>query len=118
MPRLLTTNFKLSPKTVADVYGSRWQVDLFFTWIKQRLKVKAFVGTSRNAVLTQLWVAMCVHLLLSLVKFANRVAWSLHEILPILTTKSSCLIDNMPLINRSSCVYSSKFRGRKFFRPR
>ena len=65
----------------ADIYRSRWQVELFFKWIKQHLKVKSFVGTSRNAVMTQLWIAMCVHLLLSHIKFANRLAWSLNEIL-------------------------------------
>ena len=75
------TNFRLSAKTVADIYQSRWQVELFFKWIKQHLKVKSFVGTSRNAVMTQLWIAMCVHLLLSYIKFANRLAWSLNEIL-------------------------------------
>ena len=80
----LTTNFKLSAATIADIYRSRWQVELFFKWIKQRLKVRSFVGTSRNAVLTQLWIAMCVRLLLAFLKFANRIAWSLHEILRLL----------------------------------
>ena len=55
-----TTNFALSAKTIADIYKARWQVELFFKWIKQHLKVKSFVGTSRNAVMTQLWIAMCV----------------------------------------------------------
>ena len=58
----LTINFKLSAKTIADVCKSRWQVEMFLTWIKQRLKVKSFVGASRNAVLTELWIAMCVNL--------------------------------------------------------
>ena len=80
----LTTNFKLSAATIADIYKSRWQVELFFKWVKQRLKAKTFVGTSRNAVLTQLWIAMCIHLLLAFLKFANRIAWSLHEILRLL----------------------------------
>ena len=48
---ILTTNFKLSPKTIANIYRSRWQVEIFLKWIKQRLKVESFVGTSRNAVL-------------------------------------------------------------------
>ena len=92
----LTTNFKLSAQTIADIYKSRWQVELFFKWIKQRLKVKAFVGTSRNAVLTQLWIAMCVHLLLSFLKFANRIAWSLHEILRVLQLN---LFDRRPIMD-------------------
>lgn len=92
----LTTNFRLSAKTVADIYKSRWQVELFFKWIKQHLKVKSFVGTSRNAVMTQLWIAMCVHLLLSYIKFANRLAWSLNEILRVLQLN---LFDRRPILD-------------------
>ena len=92
----LTTNFKPSAGTIADIYKSRWREELFFKWIKQRLKVKGFVGTSRNAVLTQLWVAICVHLLLSFVKFANQIAWSLHEILRILQLN---LLDRRPIMD-------------------
>ena len=91
----LTTNFALSAKTVADIYKSRWQVELFFKWIKQHLKVKSFVGTSRNAVMTQLWIAMCVYLLLSYVKFANRLAWSLNEMLRVLQLN---LFDRRPIL--------------------
>ena len=80
----LTTNFALSAKTVADIYKSRWQVELFFKWIKQNLKIKSFVGTSRNAVMTQIWIAVCVYLLLAYVKFATRLAWSVQEILRVL----------------------------------
>ena len=80
----LTTNFELSAKTIADIYRSRWQVELFFKWIKQNLKVKCFVGTSRNAVLTQLWIAMCMYLLVSYVKFLSRRGWKLVEILRLL----------------------------------
>ncbi len=53
----LTNNFKLSARTIADIYKDRWQVELFFKAIKQNLKIKAFVGTSRNGILTQLWIA-------------------------------------------------------------
>ena len=70
----LTTHFHLSAKTIADIYKSRWQVELFFKWIKQNLKVKSFVGTSRNAVMTQVWTAMCIYLILSYLKFANRAS--------------------------------------------
>ena len=80
----LTTHFHLSAKTIADIYKSRWQVELFFQWIKQNLKVKSFVGTSRNAVMTQVWTAMCIYLILSYLKFANRIAWRLSEILRLL----------------------------------
>ena len=54
----LTTQFHLAARTIADIYKSRWQVELFFKWIKQNLKVKSFVGTTRNAVMTQLWIAL------------------------------------------------------------
>ena len=81
---LLTTNFQLSAKTIADIYRSRWQVELFFKWIKQNLKVESFVGTSRNAVMTQLWIAMCMYLLVSHLKFASRLGWSRAEILRLL----------------------------------
>ena len=80
----LTTHFHLSAKTIADIYKSRWQVELFFKWIKQNLKVKSFVGTSRNAVMTQVWTAMCIYPILSYLKFANRIAWRLSEILRLL----------------------------------
>ena len=93
---LLTTSLKLSAQTIANICKSRWQVELFFKWIKQRLKMKAFVGTSRNAVLTQLWIAMCVHLLPSFLKFANRIAWSLHEILRVLQLN---LFDRRPIMD-------------------
>ena len=77
----LTTNIELSAKTVPDIHKSRWQVELFFKWIKQNLKVKSFVGTSRNAVLTQLWIAMRMCLMVCHVKFLSRHGWKLGEIL-------------------------------------
>ena len=80
----LTTNFQLSAKTIADIYKSRWKVELFFKWIKQNLKVKSFVGTSRNAVLTQLWIAMCMYLLVCHVKFLSRRGWNSSAILRLL----------------------------------
>ena len=92
----LTNNFDLSAKTIADIYKARWQIELFFKWIKQHLKVKSFVGTSRNAVLTQLWIAMCVYLLLSYIKFVNRLNWSLHEILRVLQLN---LFDRRPMMD-------------------
>ena len=64
----LTNNFDLSAKTITDIYKTRWQIELFFKWLKQPLTAKSFVGTSCNALLTQLWNAMCVYLLLSCIK--------------------------------------------------
>lgn len=80
----LTNNFKLAAKTIADIYKSRWQVELFFKWIKQNLKVKSFIGTSKNAVMTQIWVAMCVYLLIAFLKFQSKLTRSMQQILRLL----------------------------------
>lgn len=80
----LTNNFKLSAKTIADIYKARWQVELFFKWIKQNLKIKTFVGTSKNAVMTQVWIAVCVYLLLAFIKFQSKMSKSMQQILRLL----------------------------------
>jgi len=80
----LSNNFKLSAKTISDIYKSRWQIEIFFKWIKQNLKIKTFLGTSKNAVLTQIWISMCIYLILSYIKFCNGVKMSLQKILRIL----------------------------------
>lgn len=80
----LTNHFGLSPKTIADIYKDRWQVELFFKAIKQNLKIHAFVGNSRNAVLTQIWIALCAFLLLSYLKFLSKTGWSEQRILRLL----------------------------------
>ena len=69
----LTNNFKLAAKTIADIYKARWQVELFFKWIKQNLKIKSFVGTGKNAVMTQIWIALCIYLLLAFLKFQSKL---------------------------------------------
>lgn len=73
----LTNNFRLAAATIAGIYKARWQIEAFFKWIKQNLKVKTFLGTSKNAVLTQLWVAMCYFLLLAYIKFQTHYRFSL-----------------------------------------
>jgi hypothetical protein len=73
----LTNNFRLAATTIAQIYKSRWQIELFFKWIKQNLKIKSFLGTSKNAVLTQIWVAMCYYLLLTYIKYQTKYAYSL-----------------------------------------
>ena len=80
----LTNNFKLAAKTIADIYKARWQVELFFKWIKQNLKIKSFLGTSKNAVMTQIWIALCVYLLLAFIKFQSRMNKSMQQILRLL----------------------------------
>jgi len=73
----LTNNKKLAASTIAAIYKSRWQIELFFKWIKQNLKIKSFLGTSRNAVLTQIWVAMSYYLLLTYIKYQTKYGHSL-----------------------------------------
>ena len=80
----LTNDFESAPSTIADVYRQRWQIELFFKWIKQNLKIKSFLGRSLNAVLTQLWVAMIAYLLLAYLRFHLRLGWSPGKILRLL----------------------------------
>ena len=81
---ILTNNFTWSAKTIAQIYKERWQIELFFKCIKQQLKVKSFVGTSQNALLSQLWVALITYLLLSYLKFKSKFAWSIYTLCSIL----------------------------------
>lgn len=73
----LTNNMKLAALTIARIYKARWQIEIFFKWIKQNLKIKTFLGTSPNAVLTQIWSAMCYYLLLAYIKYQTRYKRSL-----------------------------------------
>jgi hypothetical protein len=83
--RFLTNNFDLPPLTIADLYRQRWQVELFFKWIKQHLRIKAFYGTSENAVKTQIWTAVSVYVLVAIVKKRLGLERSLNAILQILS---------------------------------
>lgn len=80
----LTNNFELAAKTIAEIYKARWEVELFFKWIKQNLRIKTFVGTSKNAVMTQIWIAMITYLLLAFIKFRSKLGMTLQEILRLL----------------------------------
>ena len=97
----LTNHFKLSARTIADVYKDRWQVELFFKAIKQNLKIHAFVGNSRNAVLTQIWIALCTYLILSYLKFLSKTGWSEQRILRLLQANLFSKKDLMALIRPS-----------------
>ncbi len=81
----LTNNFSIPAKTIADLYKSRWQVELFFKWIKQHLKIKSFFGTSRNAVYTQIWIAISAYVLVAIVKKRLKIDKSLYSILQFLS---------------------------------
>jgi putative transposase len=80
----LTNVMHLSAATIAELYRQRWQVELFFKWIKQNLKIKSFLGTSKNAVMTQIWVALCTYLMLAYLKYAARIGWSMRQLLRLL----------------------------------
>jgi hypothetical protein len=81
----LTNNFVLPALTITDLYRCRWQVELFFKWIKQHLRIKQFYGTSENAVKTQIWIAVSVYVLVAIVKKRLNIAATLYEMLQILS---------------------------------
>jgi len=83
--KFLTNNFTLPALAIAQIYKQRWQVELFFKWIKQHLRIKAFYGTSENAVKTQIWIAVSVYVLVAIVRKRLRLDSSLHQILQILS---------------------------------
>ena len=91
----LTNNFTLSPLTIAQLYRSRWQVELFFKWIKQHLRIKKFYGTSENALKTQIWIAIAVYVLVAIVKKQLKLEGSLYRILQIL---SVTLFEKTPIL--------------------
>jgi Domain of unknown function (DUF4372)/Transposase DDE domain len=95
----LTNNFDLPAMTIANIYKSRWQVELFFRWIKQHLRIKSFYGTSQNAVKTQVWIAICVYVLVAIIRKELNVDRSLHEILQILSVS---LFEKTPIIEALS----------------
>jgi len=81
----LTNHFYLPAVTIASLYSKRWQIELFFRWIKQNLRIKTFYGTSDNAVKTQIWIALCVYVLVAIVKKELHLRQSLYEILQVLS---------------------------------
>ncbi len=91
----LTNNFELPALTIANLYKSRWQVELFFKWIKQHLRIKAFFGTSPNAVRTQIWIAISIYVLVAIVKKELRVSASLYQILQVV---SVTIFERVPIL--------------------
>ena len=81
----LTNNTSLAALTIAALYKARWQVELFFKWIKQHLRIKRFLGTSENAVKTQIWCAVATHVLIAVIKKELRLDASLYTCLQILS---------------------------------
>jgi hypothetical protein len=93
--KFLTNNFTLPALTIAQIYKQRWQVELFFKWIKQHLRIKAFYGTSENAVKTQIWIAVSVYVLVAIVRKPLGLEASLYQILQIL---SLTLFEKTPIL--------------------
>ncbi len=91
----LTNHFQLPALLVAELYRYRWKVELFFKWIKQHLRIKAFYGTSENAVKTQIWIAICVYVLVAIIKKQLKIELSLYTILQILSLTS---FEKLPLL--------------------
>ena len=91
----LTNNFALPALTIANLYKSRWQVELFFKWIKQHLRIKVFLGTSQNAVRTQIWIAISIYVLVAIVKKELKLSASLYQILQV---SSVTIFERVPIL--------------------
>ena len=91
----LTNNFALQPEVIGDLYRQRWQVELFFKWIKQHLRIKVFFGTSENAVKTQIWIAISTYLLIAIAK--KRLHLEQHSLYEILQILSLSMFENIPI---------------------
>jgi len=90
----LTNNFDIPVLTVAELYRNRWRVELFFKWIKQPLKIKAFFGTSPNAVKTQIWIAISIYVMVAMIRKMEKVEMNLYT---ILQTFSVSLFEKVPI---------------------
>ena len=101
----LTNIFTVSAITVADIYKQRWQVELFFRWIKQHLRIKTFYGTSPNAVKTQIWIAISIYLLVAILKKRLDLPGSLHTILQILEVN---IFEKKPIIQIVKDAYKQE----------
>ena len=103
--KFLTNNFALPALTIAQIYKCRWQVELFFKWIKQHLRIKAFYGTGENAVKTQIWIAVSVYVLVAIVRKRLGLQTSLYQILQIL---SVTLFEKTPILRALQPSYSEE----------
>ena len=122
--RFLTDIFSFEALTIVELYRERWQVELFFKWIKQHLHIKSFYGTSQNAVYTQIWIAVCAFLLLALAKKKNFIEQSLYLMSQIVSTMMFEKINLHSLFERAeklvgpsdqSVIETSLFDNPQFF---
>lgn len=108
--RFITNNWELSAATIALIYKERWQIEIFFKWIKQHLKIKTFMGTSHNAVLTQVWIALIYYLLLAYIKFQTKFGKPLLELTRIV---KETLLLRRPFIDLLSLTQKTVTRLRE-----
>jgi hypothetical protein len=107
----LTNNFLLPARVIAQLYKCRWQIELFFKWIKQHLRIKAFYGTSENAVKTQIWIAVSVYVLVAIVKKRLQLEQSLYTILQILSLTCFEKTSIYQILTESACEQSGNESG-------
>jgi IS4 transposase len=120
---LITNNFKFAASTIAQIYKARWDIEKFFRWIKQNLKIKTFLGTSQNAVLIQIWTALTYYLLLAYIKFQTQYKFSLLHFARVLREALFKKVDIIDTLNinpnklkkaRDPCVQKKLFDLQKF----
>ena len=107
----LTNNFSLSALTIAELFRCPWRIELFFKWIKQHLRIKAFYGTSENAVKIPIWIAVSTYLLVAIVKKMLKIELSLYTILQILNVS---FFENMPILQ---VLTDSKYIKPNYYNP-
>ena len=101
----LTNSFSLPALTIAQLYKCRWKIELFFKWIKQHLRIKAFFGTSENAVKTQIWIAIAVYVLVAIIKKRLNIQHSLYTILQVLSVSAFEKMPLIELLTDSECIH-------------
>jgi IS4 transposase len=104
----LTNNFQLPALTIADLYKSRWQVELFFKWIKQHLRIKVFLGTSQNAVRIQIWTAISIYVLVAIIKKELNLSASLYQILQVV---SVTIFERVPILRARQLQHTGEKSG-------
>ena len=108
----ITNHFTWDAKVIAEIYKQRWQVELFFKWIKQNLKIKSFLGNNDNAVMTQVMVALCIYLILSFLKFMSRIKISLCQIIRLIHLNLFAKRDLMELLKPPKIQTRQNLQGR------
>ena len=109
----LTNNFSLPAITITELYRNRWQVELFFKWIKQNLRIKSFYGTSENAVKAQIWIAVSVYLLVAIMKKRMKIEASLYTILQVLSVTIFERVPLLQVLTKEEYIATPESRGKQ-----